>query len=73
MTPFFTLLAYLKLNEPLFLLFSSPEWPPFYISFYPIAPLFLQSHITQWPTFFHCSICILVNAIRLGLVVDLYG
>ena len=45
MTPFFTLLAYLTLNDPLFLLFSSPEWPPFFIiSFYPIAPLFLQSH-----------------------------
>ena len=29
MTPFFTLLAYLKLNDPPFLRFSSPEWPPF--------------------------------------------
>ena len=48
MTPFITFL-------------KSWMTPLFIISFYPIAPLFLQSHITQWPTFFHCGICILVN------------
>ena len=46
MTPFFTFL-------------QSWMTPLFIIPFYPIAPLFLQSHITQWP-FFHCGICILV-------------
>ena len=62
MTPFFTLLAYFKLNDPLFYFSQVLNDPPlFIISFYPIAPLFLQSHITQWPTFFHCGICILVN------------
>ena len=61
MTPFFTLLAYLKLNDPLFLLFSSPEWPPFLSfplpncppfsskSYYPMAHLFSLWHLLQLP------------------------
>ena len=41
MTPFFTLLAYLKLNDPLFYFSQVLNDPPFFIiSFYPIAPPF---------------------------------
>ena len=59
--PFFTLLAYLKLNDPFFYFSQVLNDPPFYHFLLPNCPLFLQSHITQWPTFFHCGICILVN------------
>ena len=38
MTPFFTLLAYLKLNDPLFYFSQVLNDPLFIISFYPIAP-----------------------------------
>ena len=40
MTPFFTLLAYLKLNDPFFTFLKSWMTPLFIISFHPIAPLF---------------------------------
>ena len=53
MTPFFTLLAYLKLNDPPFLLFSSPEWPPFLLfPFTQLPPFFFKVILPNGPPFF---------------------
>ena len=53
MTPFFTLQAYLKLNDPLFYFSQVLNDPPFLsFPFTHIAPLFLQGILPNGPPFF---------------------
>ena len=74
MTPFFTLLAYLKLNDPLFYFSQVLNDPPFLsFPFTQLLPFFFKVILPNGPPFFTCGICILVNEIRLGLAVNLYG